>query len=315
MSESVEQLLWKTVQTTAQRLLEDVERICVMPEAALRLVHLRHQPLFGPVTSWTVFTPSPQRQSGIPPENGEDQRRSLVRDAPVAVALGWDRPRDYEAIFQPKVASALPGPTIHMRDAFIPQGELQKILMRAPSIAMADITEVSPSEPEIESWLARMHGPHGATVELRWEDAGPPAWRPVTEWVTRLRALLAYCFDPWIHDDAIDRVALRARGAVLRGDERFSISKCVTCGAIHLADDEGNVIFPDHADLSRTVPEHEYQCPHPEGALSAAETPEGQERPGSATWRDVLPTSLRWIVRADAVPSYFSPSSADVARD
>lgn len=204
MTESMEDILWRTVETTAQRILVDVELVFHKP-GFLRLLRLWHRPSFGAESSWTVL---------VPPDRGDDE-------VPVAIELVWERPRDYESIFTPRSVGALPGPTIRMREAFVPKAELAGLLARAPLFGLPPGAPVSaPSDAEIESWGLEAHG-SGAILHLEWSDAGPDAWTPNTRWADRLRELIVYCFDPWVPESAIDEGAIRARR--VQSEDRKSV--------------------------------------------------------------------------------------------
>jgi hypothetical protein len=134
-------------------------------------------------TTWMVF---------VPCQPGE--REPVVREAT------WRRTPDLERLYdlvRQRGRVVTFEPTIRVRDAAVPAGDLDALLREAASFQvplvwldseMAVTTDVGAVGFDFFS----LDGPP-AVLRVQWSCDRPPEWEPVVAWADRLRGLLQGC--------------------------------------------------------------------------------------------------------------------------
>jgi hypothetical protein len=168
--------IWAELQARAERALEHPKEL--EPRETVRrygsLWRLWHGPSVGPLTTWTVLLPGRKVPAGAPPR---------VRE------VTWDRSADNKRLFGPESTGLSAQPTLRVRDALLPPEELERLIdegtrLTVPLLAFSRAVPVDEDLFGLETYEVSPY------VRLQWWGEGPQAWRPLLDWVARLRALL-----------------------------------------------------------------------------------------------------------------------------
>jgi hypothetical protein len=177
--------LWGELEAQAQRWLEHPKE--VEPRDAIRrygsLLRLWHYPAFAPQQTWTILTPG---------------RKGAPGSRPVVREVTWDRPADYQRVIDPvqevQVRVAGWNPSITLREAVLPEDELQALLevgsnLSVPLLVFAKSVGLDGAYFGLETYEFSPH------ARVQWWCDGPVEWRHFTDWVTELRGFLQRCLD------------------------------------------------------------------------------------------------------------------------
>jgi hypothetical protein len=179
MSDEAERV-WEQLQALAERLLEHPKDL--PPRDPIRLYgslwRLWHFPAFAPHTTWTILLPGRKGPTGAPP---------LVRE------VSWDHVRDNQRVFNlppgPEGRKTDPRPSIRVRDAWLPAGELQRLSEQGGSLSVPLLTSARAADADEDLFGLETYEV-SPFVRVQWRGAGPLPWRHFLDWVGELRAFV-----------------------------------------------------------------------------------------------------------------------------
>jgi hypothetical protein len=179
MTDSADQA-WAALEARALRLLEHAKE--VEPRTVVRsygsFLRLWHTPAYGPLRTWTILQPGRKTAARAP---------ALVRE------VAWERVADHQAVFEGP-GPHRPAPSIGLREAALPQAELDALLTAGAGLAVP-VLGVGHSVGVDAEYFGLETYEVSPNIRVQWCGAGPTAWRHFTTWVVELRGFLTRCLD------------------------------------------------------------------------------------------------------------------------
>jgi len=168
--------LWDHLAARACRLLEHAREL--EPRAQVRhfgsVLRLWHHPADGPQTAWTVLAPGKRAEPAATPR---------VRE------VVWDQPADHRRLFAAEAGALSDRPTLHLREADLPAGELERLLNAGRELSVPLVRVKGPAGLDGEYFGLETYEV-SPSVRVQWWCDGPVEWRHFTGWVAQLRAYL-----------------------------------------------------------------------------------------------------------------------------
>ena len=175
---------WAELEARALRLLEHAKE--VEPRAPVRrygsVLRLWHYPAHGSQTAWTILRPGRKAPAG-----GGPRVREVI----------WDRTPDQQRLFGPDVLRSRgleSTPTLRLREADVPEAELQALLATGADIAVPLV--LFSHKVGLDGEYFGLETYEGSpSVRVQWWGAGPIEWRHFTNWCGQVRCFLTEQLD------------------------------------------------------------------------------------------------------------------------
>lgn len=174
---------WTMLEARAQRLLEHAKEL--EPRQDIRhygsQLRLWHFPAGGKQVTWTLLIPGKKVAPDSPPR---------VRE------VTWDHPADHARLYGAEGALEPVNvqPTLHLREAALPQSETQRRLEVGRQLAVPLLVKGNRAGLD-GAYFGMETYEISPFVKVQWWGDGPVEWRHFTTWVAELRAFLQNCLD------------------------------------------------------------------------------------------------------------------------